>query len=879
MPVYRSTPLWLRALRRTFANFLRPAALAALALSVLAVRMPAQPVAPTPDQLEWLRKLTTERDTRHPEVITQAPAALSVDISDRANVRAFYNAIFGLSEGIPSGWTGTLSGTPGTSATGSAGTTSAAFHAAEQLRINWFRAMGGIPANIGFDPVNYSPGDAQAALMMSANNALDHFPPMTWQLYTAAGYTAANDSNLSLGVDGPDAITGYMIDVGTNNIEVGHRRWILYPQTQTMGSGDVDAVNGFSAANATWVLDGLYGTTRPTTRDGFVAWPPPGYVPYQVVFPRWSFGYGNADFSNATVTMTSNGASVPVQLETYETGYGENTLVWDYNGLDGNSVQAPAPQPSADTTYNVTISGISGAPQTSYSYSVTVFDPAAAGSGDSPPTVNGSAQATVGINSSYSVAGIPSFANGFVYRTITSMSPVTTTWDPNGSTNSLDGVVAVTSGTYSPVDTTEAYSGTSASYHLAQPDISTQTLTLPGYYTVPSGSSASLQFESWLGYADSTQTAHVQISFNDGASWSDLFTETGNTDTTEMPVESGFGAHTLSLKSYAGLVFQIRFAYIFTQITQESGWDDGTSTRNGWNIDAISLTGVDSVTPGARISVNSGTSFDYAPATTGSFGLQASEVLFGLYPVLWGPVANVTASAQSGSAPAITTQPESQSLNTGSTVVFTGAASNATSYQWLINGSPISNSPGGTTSNIFSGATGPQLVISNATAASNGSYTLSVTGSGGSTSSNAATLAVAPASNPGYLINISARAFVGTGSNIMIGGFYIVGSTSRSVLIQAIGPGLAGEGVTGVLQHPALSIHNSAGATIYSNTGWGSSQLLLNAAAAAYANPVLKANSADSELLLTLPPGGYTAEVAGGDGGTGVALCAIYQLP
>jgi hypothetical protein len=82
-----------------------------------------------------------------------------------------------------------------------------------------------------------------------------------------------------------------------------------------------------------------------------------------------------------------------------------------------------------------------------------------------------------------------------------------------------------------------------------------------------------------------------------------------------------------------------------------------------------------------------------------------------------------------------------------------------------------------------------------------------------------------------------------------------------------------------VLQHPALTIHNAAGATIYSNTGWGASQLLLNAAAAAYANPVLQAGSEDSEVLLTLPPGGYTAEVAGADGGTGVALCAIYELP
>jgi hypothetical protein len=70
----------------------------------------------------------------------------------------------------------------------------------------------------------------------------------------------------------------------------------------------------------------------------------------------------------------------------------------------------------------------------------------------------------------------------------------------------------------------------------------------------------------------------------------------------------------------------------------------------------------------------------------------------------------------------------------------------------------------------------------------------------------------------------------------------------------------------------ALSIYDTSRGRLFSNTGRGSSQVLLNAAAAAYANPVLRPNSADSEVLLTLPPGGYTAEIAGADGRTGVAL-------
>jgi hypothetical protein len=147
-----------------------------------------------------------------------------------------------------------------------------------------------------------------------------------------------------------------------------------------------------------------------------------------------------------------------------------------------------------------------------------------------------------------------------------------------------------------------------------------------------------------------------------------------------------------------------------------------------------------------------------------------------------------------------------------------------------------------------------------------------------------ANLVVNTSATPGAVSSISSRAFVGTGDNILIGGFYVVGGTSRTVLVQAIGPALAADpyNVSGTLQHPKLSIHqnqNGQDVTLYSNTGWGPNPVLLGAAATAYAEPVLQPGSADSELLVTLPPGGYTAEVSGADGGTGVALVAIYQLP
>ena len=227
------------------------------------------------------------------------------------------------------------------------------------------------------------------------------------------------------------------------------------------------------------------------------------------------------------------------------------------------------------------------------------------------------------------------------------------------------------------------------------------------------------------------------------------------------------------------------------------------------------------------------------------------------------------------SEPVIAGQPVSETVNSGSTAVFnvTGQFAAGTTYQWQLNG--VNLSDGGT----IAGSAGPQLVISGATSANNGAYTCIVTIGSLSVHSDPATLTVTSAANPGFLVNLSARASVGVGNDILIGGFFVGGTTSRTVLIQALGPALASQGVSGPLQQPILTLHDSTGAVIYSNTGWGSNPVLQKAAASVYANPPLQPNSADSELLVTLPPGGYTAEVAGVGNGTGIALCAIYELP
>jgi hypothetical protein len=129
------------------------------------------------------------------------------------------------------------------------------------------------------------------------------------------------------------------------------------------------------------------------------------------------------------------------------------------------------------------------------------------------------------------------------------------------------------------------------------------------------------------------------------------------------------------------------------------------------------------------------------------------------------------------------------------------------------------------------------------------------------------------------LINISTRAYVGTGSSVEIGGFVVSGSQSETVLVRAVGPTLAQFSVAGPLATPSLSVVDSSGNTVATNTGWGTAANASAIAEAATATGAfaLPAGSADSALLLTLAPGAYTAVVSGTNGASGVALVEVYE--
>lgn len=489
--------------------------------------------------------------------------------------------------------------------------------------------MAGIPAAVTFN-AGEGAKDQAAAVMMAEHNALQHVGDWTgWNCFSSDGTNASANSNLALGSAGPDAITGYIWDFGANNFEVGHRRWILYPQTQVMATGDVPSQNSYNSANATWVFDANYGGPRPATRTPYVPWPPAGYVPYQVVFPQWSFALSNANFSNATVSMTSNGIPVAITKQLYLEGYGENSLVWYPNSLNP-STTVTFPFNGMDTVYAVTINNVATtAGIKNFTYNVTLFDPAVPGADYFPATISGTNLPSVGVANPYTFTTVTN-ATSYQWR-----ATLRTPFNFNdGAENGLTNFVVNTSAGYSVTDSTVHASGTH-SFHLVQPTPPVdQTLTLNQTFTPKTNTVVS--FKSRLGLAASAQTAEMQISVNQGASWINLFSQTGNMS--GNPVETSFVTRSFALTNFVGIPIQLRFNYSITT----GSYYNQTSSGFGWNLDDIVVTNSEALTFINTNSISS-TNFNFIPAQTGNYNLEARGLIFSEFPLNWGTVKQVTA--------------------------------------------------------------------------------------------------------------------------------------------------------------------------------------------------------------------------------------------
>ncbi len=152
-----------------------------------------------------------------------------------------------------------------------------------------------------------------------------------------------------------------------------------------------------------------------------------------------------------------------------------------------------------------------------------------------------------------------------------------------------------------------------------------------------------------------------------------------------------------------------------------------------------------------------------------------------------------------------------------------------------------------------------------------GSYTTILRGTNSGTGIGLVEL-YATGSSPANPVNISTRGLVQTGDDVLIGGFIIGGSDTRQVIIRAIGPSLAGMGISNPLLDPMIELHDLNGTLIDSNDNWKENE------AEVEATGIPPTDDRESALVIDLSPGNYTAIVRGVNALTGVALVEAYDL-
>ena len=480
-------------------------------------------------------------------------AGLSVDRSNRTAVADFYHCQYVPSEGYETrmNWAGNV-------AACIAGTVAPDFHDDTLRRINYYRAMVGLNADITLNATKNAKCQ-KAALIMSRNGALSHNPLgeiPTWACLSVDGAEAAGQSNLSLGHGfthtGPDAVDGQIRDDGANNVPVGHRRWLLYPPATEMGNGGIP-YGAYASSAAIWVTGGF---GPPPASPAWVGWPNAGHVPYDLVPARWSFSIPGADFDSATVTMTEGGSPVPV-TKIHPTpanpalpGLGDATIVWEPSGL-------PAGPPAVDTAYQVTISGVAGATYSTYAYDVTLIDPFSPGN---VIAITGPAQPFIGVNNQYAFNGI----NGAAGYTLRAREFTSGPWTEGAEPTDPNLIIDGTDPSYSLTQSTLVQSGAYA-FHMAFNDPPIDQEVEIDRTLVPTAASM-LTFQYRRRWSSVDTTFGVEVSVNDGVDWTAIWSENGVCpvgvscssalwDTVWIPAN-------VSLSAYDGLPVRLRFVYL-----------------------------------------------------------------------------------------------------------------------------------------------------------------------------------------------------------------------------------------------------------------------------------------------------------------------------
>jgi len=156
-----------------------------------------------------------------------------------------------------------------------------------------------------------------------------------------------------------------------------------------------------------------------------------------------------------------------------------------------------------------------------------------------------------------------------------------------------------------------------------------------------------------------------------------------------------------------------------------------------------------------------------------------------------------------------------------------------------------------------------------------GSYTLVLRGNNQLTGVALLEIYDLDESTDSKVANLSTRAFVQTGDDVVIGGFQLGGIGPRNVVVRGIGPSLARFGLTNVLLDPTLELRDNNGALLMANDNWKDNDAQAHVIKIIGLGPI---DNRESAMIANLPPGPYTAIVAGKNGTIGIGLVEIYNL-
>jgi hypothetical protein len=649
-------------------KWLRWSWLLALALTTSAVEAGSPDVQPEPSLGDAIRvspdKLESGTATR-PGATSSALAepadGFAVDIQDRIAVLVLYHEVYLASEGYADriAWTGDVNNCV-------AGDIAPVFREDTRRRINYFRAMAGLPADITFNPIKNAKAQA-AALIYAANQVLTHNPIQdlpNGSCLSADGDEAGQHGNIALGTFGPGSVDAYIRDDGVNNAAVGHRRWLLYPPAVEMGSGSIPPGPYGSSANTIYVI----GDFGPRPADpAWVSWPPPGYVPYALFSPRWSFSLPNANFSSATVTMSCDGDPVSLTQETVSTGYGDNSLVWKPSGLS-----ATAPDP--DRVYVVALDNVSvGGNPRSYNYTVIAMDPFNLGR---TVTLDGPAQPYIGADNLYNFTPIPQTMD---YE-LRSARADSTPWLEGAEVNPAPRISDGTTGGYSLYNTAVKRTG-NRSFHLAFATFDDNDQTFDIDRVIIPSASSQLQFYSRFRFAGTTSRITAEISTDGGNLWTSLYERAGNGSTTSADWEPDWIATSVPLTDYAGQTVTVRFHFHYDPFTSVFL---GTGDSLGVFIDDVTVTAAQELTDVTLSPVaGDATSVVFNPPVMGVYYLQMQPRLAGRW-FGFGPALIV--QANQAAPPAV--HLSNITINDGMTVVIEFTVTNPSSASFHLYGAP-----------------------------------------------------------------------------------------------------------------------------------------------------------------------------------------------